>query len=74
MRDSSQQTYYLAAEKPFGHAKQAEVEVKVERRTDFFLSLDLSLNLPDRLADFFSILLVGETIWGQPACTTVTRF
>jgi len=31
-------------------------------------------NEQDRLADFFSILRVGETIWGQPACTTVTRF
>jgi hypothetical protein len=29
-------------------AKQAEVEAKVERRSDsFFLSLDLSLNLPE---------------------------
>ena len=39
---------------------QAEVEVKVERRSDScFLSLDLSLNLPIALADFFSILLVA---------------
>jgi len=37
---------------------QAEVEVKVERKSDFFdLSHDLSLNLPLTLADFFSILL-----------------
>jgi hypothetical protein len=26
---------------------QTEVEVKVERKSDFFLSLDLSLNLPE---------------------------
>jgi len=39
-------------------ARQAEVEVKVERRSDFVhLSLGLSLNLPITLADFFSILL-----------------
>ena len=39
-------------------ARQAEVEVKVERRPDFLhLSLGLSLNLPITLADFFSMLL-----------------
>jgi hypothetical protein len=39
------------------HTRQAEVEVKVERRPDFLhLSLGLSLNLPITLADFFSIL------------------
>jgi hypothetical protein len=38
-------------------ARQAEVEVKVERRPDFLhLSLRLSLNLPITLAGFFSIL------------------
>ena len=37
--------------------KQAEVEVKVEQRSDFpHLSFNLSLNLPLTLADFFSIL------------------
>ena len=36
--------------------KQAEVEVKVERRSDF-PHLSLSLNLPLTLADFFSNLL-----------------
>jgi hypothetical protein len=36
---------------------QAEAEVKVEQRPDsFFLSLNLNLNLPDRLADFSRIL------------------
>jgi len=39
-------------------AKQAEVEVKVKRRTgSCVLNLSLSLNLPRPLADFFSILL-----------------
>jgi len=39
-------------------AKQAEVEVKVERRLAFLhLSLNLSLNLPITLADLSSILL-----------------
>jgi len=47
--------------------KQAEVEVeaKIERSPDFFLSLNLSLNLPAKLADFFSILLIS-TIRFQP--------
>jgi hypothetical protein len=37
--------------------RQAEVDVKVERRFDLLnLSLNLSLNLPFTLADFFSIL------------------
>jgi hypothetical protein len=31
---------------------QAEVEVKVERRADFFLNLDLSLNLPESWRTF----------------------
>ena len=39
-------------------ARQAEVEVKVERRPDFLhLSLGLSLNLPITLENCFSILL-----------------
>jgi hypothetical protein len=37
----------------FQQVKQAEVEVKVERRSDFFnLSLDLSLNLPESWRTF----------------------
>ena len=44
-------------------ARQAEVEVKVERRPDFLhFSLDLNVNLPITLADLFSILLVVEVI------------
>ena len=39
-------------------ARQAEVEVKVERRLDFLhLSLGLSLNLPITLENCFNILL-----------------
>ena len=38
--------------------RQAEIEVKVERRPDFLhLSLGLSFNLPITLADFLSIML-----------------
>ena len=38
--------------------RQAEIEVKVDRRPDFLhLSLGLSFNLPITLADFLSIML-----------------
>ena len=40
---------------------QAEVEVKVDRRSDF-LHLSLSLSLPIPLADFFSVLLDGVSL------------
>ena len=48
-------------------AKQAEAEVEIERRSDFFLSLDLSINLFNILLDLHRFGYVVERCSGDLA-------